>query len=333
VHLQHLIFDLDLAAAAVERVRLPLRLVELVRVKVVAPFFDGRLRALSYAHDQSFAGKDGGELRALLEAEAAMHRFADQDRIVIDGPPIGLTERAFGVFALVMHEMMTNAAKYGSLSVASGRLEVRWTPLPNGDCRVTWIESDGPRVKVPTRRGFGSTLIERTVQFDLGGTAEMEFAEAGLRADFVIPREHHHGVAARQSQAAPQTAIGQPLDGMQVMLVEDQALIALDTEEILRELGAADVRSLPNVSLALQALSESLPNCAVLDLNLGKETSEAVAADLYERGIPFIFATGYRDSVSIPEQFATIPVVRKPISVDALAQQLSVAITSQLPGD
>lgn len=288
--------------------------------------FDGRLRALSFAHDQSFSDKNGGEILSLLEAEAAMHRFKDHDRITLAGTSIGLTERAFGVFALVLHEMMTNAAKYGSLSVPEGRLDVRWTLTPEGDCELTWQESGGPAVKAPARKGFGSTLIDKTVQFDLGGSAELKFDEDGLKARFVIPSEHHYAVTASKKAKPEQQAIGQPLAGLIVMLVEDQGLIALDTEDVLRSLGAAEVRTLPNVMLALQSIAESEPQCAVLDLNLGRETSEEIAIDLTKRGIPFVFATGYRDSISIPEQFASVPVVRKPITPGALAAELTAAM-------
>jgi CheY-like chemotaxis protein len=111
-----------------------------------------------------------------------------------------------------------------------------------------------------------------------------------------------------------------------VLLVEDQALIALDTEEILHELGASTVKTHSSVSSAMIALGEHTPDCAVLDLNLGKETSELVAAHLSEQGTPFVFATGYRDSASIPARFSSVPVVRKPISADALARQLSIAL-------
>ncbi|MBD8687199.1 sensor histidine kinase [Rhizobium sp. CFBP 13717] len=101
-----------------------MRLRDSLSVDDYATSFEGRLRALSFAHDQSFAGADGGELRGLIEAEAGMHRFAQMpDRITIGGDLVGLTERAFGVFALLLHEMMTNSAKYGSLSVPSGKLE------------------------------------------------------------------------------------------------------------------------------------------------------------------------------------------------------------------
>jgi light-regulated signal transduction histidine kinase (bacteriophytochrome)/CheY-like chemotaxis protein len=288
--------------------------------------FDGRLRALSFAHDQSFSGKNGGEILSLLEAEAAMHRFKDRERIRLSGASVGLTERAFGVFALVMHEMMTNAAKYGSLSVAEGELEVRWSVNPDGDCEMLWLESGGPAVAPPSRKGFGSTLIEKTVKFDLGGTAQLTFAPDGLKARFVVPAEHHYEVRNSKPRVAEPAAIGQPLAGLVVMLVEDQGLIALDTEDVLRSLGAAEVRTLPNVMLALQSIAEEEPQCAVLDLNLGNETSEEIAIDLTKRGIPFIFATGYRDSIAIPSGFASVPVVRKPINARALAKEIAVAM-------
>ncbi|MDE1187863.1 MAG: HWE histidine kinase domain-containing protein [Pantoea sp.] len=290
--------------------------------------FEGRLRALSYAHDQSFDGRDGGELHALIEAEAAMHRFQQlPDRFTIDGPAVGLSERAFGVFALVLHEMMTNAAKYGSLSVPTGRLEVRWVLDEAGNCCIEWVESGGPPVMTPSRKGFGSTLIDRTVAFDLGGEAELVYAPDGLRARFILPARHLHEVVAARIEVHASNGESRPLADLRILLVEDQALIAMDVEEILRELGAAEVWSLPDVAQALGALADETPDCAVLDLNLGHETSEVIAAELVQRGIPFVFATGYRDSVSIPDGFSGVPVVRKPIAQDMLSRQLSLALS------
>lgn len=106
---------------------------------------------------------------------------------------------------------------------------------------------------------------------------------------------------------------------MSVLLVEDQSLIAMDTEELLRSIGAEEVSIAANVATALKILSEESPDCAVLDLNLGSSTSEDVAKELEKRGIPYIFATGYRDGVHIPADFSTVPVVRKPVSQAALA--------------
>lgn len=289
--------------------------------------FEGRLRALSYAHDQSFAGTDGGELRSLIESEASMHRFSNvPDRIAISGPPVGLSERAFGVIALLLHEMMTNAAKYGSLSSPAGRLEVMWSLAENGDCLINWRESGGPPVEKPTRSGFGTTLIERTLQHDLGGRVEMDFATDGLTSEFLVPAAHLRTIADKAVAGQEDDLMEQPLAGLMVLLVEDQALIAMDTEELLRNLGAVEVVIAPSVTTAMSSLSQSKPHCAVLDLNLGPESSEPIALALQERGIPYIFATGYRDSVAIPGMFSSIPVVRKPVSQDSLSRQLSEAM-------
>jgi len=294
-----------------------------------AKSFEGRLRALSFAHDQSFGSRDGGELRGLIEAEADMHRFAKlPDRIQISGDHIGLTERAFGVFALLLHEMMTNAAKYGSLSVPSGKLEISWTIAENGDCHLSWKESGGPEVVVPTRRGFGSNLIEKTVSHDLGGSIDLDFAPAGLEARIMIPGEHLREVVENLQPGSPAIAEAafKPLDRMSVLLVEDQSLIAMDTEELLRSIGAEEVSIAANVATALKILTEGSPDCAVLDLNLGSSTSEDVAKELEKRGIPYVFATGYRDGVHIPADFATIPVVRKPVSQAALSSAVGTAL-------
>lgn len=298
-------------------------------VEDYAKSFEGRLRALSYAHDQSFAGSDGGELRGLIEAEADMHRFAKMpDRIVIEGEPVGLTERAFGVFALLLHEMMTNAAKYGSLSVPSGKLEVSWTLDESGNCHLKWEESGGPEVAAPTRKGFGSNLIEKTVSHDLGGEISMDFAKEGLRASFTLPAIHLHEVAMPVPPASSGESYAEelPIGGLRVLLVEDQSLIAMDTEELLRALGAEVVSVAATVDAALLSIENKRPECAVLDLNLGKTTSEDVAVELERLSIPYVFATGYRDGTHIPEAFSAIPVVRKPVARGALSEALAKAI-------
>lgn len=297
--------------------------------------FEGRLRALAYAHDQSFAGKEGGELKGLIEAEARMHRFDTvPDRIAVTGQPLGLSERAFGVLALLLHEMMTNAAKYGSLSVTSGALSISWRLAADGDCHLEWTESGGPEVTPPTRRGFGSNLIQKTVTHDLGGTVDIEFAHEGLRAKVVIPKIHLRAVAENvvEEQDISLPAFHRPLEGLNVLLVEDQSLIALDTEELLKSLGAAQVAVAANVEAALRFVSAEVFQFAVLDLNLGDTTSEDVAIELDRLNLPFVFATGYRDSVRIPALLSSVPVVRKPVMEQALAVAIDSAMSRRVVG-
>ena len=290
---------------------------------------EGRLSALAFAHDQSLGG-EGGALATLVEAEASLHRFgASTERVLTSGPPVGLDERAFGVMALLLHEMMTNAAKYGSLSVPDGQLKITWSKAASGDVNIDWVESGGPPVTQPEKTGFGSTLIDNTIAYDLGGKADIEYAAAGVRARFVIPAQHIRDVAAVVGPDYVAPTEPRVLAGKDVILVEDQALIAMDIEDALRKLGAASVRSFPNISDALDGILSSLPHCAVLDLNLAGETSADVADALLAKSVPFIFATGYRDAVMIPERFRHIPVVRKPLSAAALATQLQAVLLNR----
>lgn len=291
---------------------------------------EGRLSALAFAHDQSLGG-GGGALATLVEAEASLYRVGgNRDRVVTSGPPLGLDERAFGVMALLLHEMMTNAAKYGALSVADGILTVSWSYDDDGNGILDWRESGGPLVREPERRGFGSALIDNTIAYDLGGSAELNFHPEGLHARFVVPAAHIRAEPTGED-VVPMLRVGpRPLAGRQILLVEDQALIAMDVEDALRNLGAASIVSAPSVQAALDELVKSVPDCAVLDINLAGETSIQLAEALLSQSVPFIFATGYRESSMIPQKFSHVPIVRKPVSSNALAEKLLLVI--QQPG-
>ena len=110
----------------------------------------GRIQALSLAHDQVIRGAGGGRLKALLDAELSPYRETVAE-ISIDGPDVQLDARAYSVLALVLHELATNAAKYGALSFHSGRLTLRWERSEAGDCIIRWIERGGPPVAPPAR--------------------------------------------------------------------------------------------------------------------------------------------------------------------------------------
>jgi light-regulated signal transduction histidine kinase (bacteriophytochrome) len=287
---------------------------------------EGRLSALAFAHDQSLGGGGGG-LATLVEAEASLHRLGgSEERVATSGPAIGLDERAFGVMALLLHEMMTNAAKYGALSVPEGKLSIAWSCDADGNCAIDWRETDGPLVRQPERRGFGSALIENTIAYDLGGSADIAFAPEGLRARFVVPAAHVRESDEITEIAPMARAAHRPLAGKSLLLVEDQALIAMDVEDALRNLGASHIMSAPSAQTALAEIARGVPDCAVLDINLSGETSIQVADALLANAVPFIFATGYRESAMIPERFAHVPIVRKPMSESALAEKLATAL-------
>ena len=112
-----------------------------------------------------------------------MKPFASQatGQVIIRGPEVWLQPGAALTLALVFHELATNAVKYGALSRAKGRVNLSWTfDAARDRLKLEWAESRGPKVAAPTRRGFGSRLIERALRGDLAGSAELRFAESGL---------------------------------------------------------------------------------------------------------------------------------------------------------
>lgn len=290
-----------------------------------AESLQGRLGALALAHDQSLSGA-GGELIRLLEAETMSHRHPGwPDRITLSGPPVAFAERAFGVLALVVHELATNAAKYGALSVPEGRLKVTWSLAANGDCRIEWRESGGPPVRPPSRTGFGTRLLGSTVAYDLGGVVDSRFEPTGLIVRIAVPATYLAPVRPQVPDAAAAGPDPGLLVGARVLLVEDQGLIAIDTEEALLGLGVEEVRAVPDVMGAHRLLRVFTPDFAVLDFNLGTQTAAEIADVLMLRQIPFVFATGYGDGVTIPARFRAVPVVRKPVDPSDLVRAVERA--------
>jgi two-component sensor histidine kinase len=108
----------------------------------------------------------------------------------MSGPEMTLPARTGLALGMALHELVTNAAKYGALSAEEGAVRLRWT-ISDDDhgrrLRLRWVETGGPLVEQPRRRGFGRRLIERTIQKDLGGELTLEFESSGLQASMSIP--------------------------------------------------------------------------------------------------------------------------------------------------
>ena len=290
---------------------------------------ESRVHALARAHDQITADRwSPARLYDLIEVEAGAYLGERRDRVQLSGPNVLLTPGCFTVMALVIHEMLTNAAKYGALS-DSGTVTIDWRVDEDGSLLLDWTESGGPAVVAPTRRGFGSTVIERSIPYDLEGHAEINYRLAGIEAHFCIPSRHIVSVlpeVVSRDRAKPVPAVTPGLlRGRNVLLVEDNMIIAMDGEDALRDLGA-EVSTVASVGRAQEAIMVQSIDLAVLDFNLGHETSLPVADLLTQKGIPFLFATGYGDGLELPERFAHIVLVKKPYSGTTLAQALGPMI-------
>ena len=116
------------------------------------------------------------------------------DAVTLSGPPVPLKPNTASSLALVLHELATNAAKYGALSSSDGRLAIKWSverddgALRDTDLRVTWSETGGPTISAPPdRKGFGSTLIDMTVRGQMNGSIHTEWDEKGVRHELRLP--------------------------------------------------------------------------------------------------------------------------------------------------
>ncbi|WP_271206115.1 HWE histidine kinase domain-containing protein [Methylopila capsulata] len=283
-----------------------------------------RVRALGYAHDQLIlSGWRSAPLRQLLEAEALAWTSNVRERVILSGPEMKLEARAYQALALVVHELMTNAAKYGALSVPAGRIAIAWSTLPSGALELSWTERDGPRVEKPTRRGFGSTVIEQTIPFELKGEAHLALHPEGLQATFRLPPGHATEIGWRE-EAPPPARVVTNLRGKRLLLVEDSMMIALDAQTTLEGAGAT-VEVAASVLDARRSLSLMAFDAAILDVNLFGETSFELADHLKQLGMPFIFATGYGEGVAIPDRFADVAIIPKPYEERSLRETLPVA--------
>lgn len=160
--------------------------------------FEARLMALSGAHNLLTEENWGGASLERVVKDSIEHLAGEAGRFDVEGEPLRLAPRAALALAMALHELGTNAFKYGALSADGGRVSIVWTQ--SGDrLRLEWRESGGPPVVPPSRRGFGSRLIERGLAADLGGSAALHFDPAGLRCDIE---------ASLAAIRAPERAIG-----------------------------------------------------------------------------------------------------------------------------
>ena len=252
--------------------------------------------------------------------------------VVVHGDGVWIDSRAYSVLALVLHELATNAAKYGALSVVGGKLEVSASIAAIGDCLIDWRESGGPEVMPPLREGFGTALLDRAIPFDLGGESDVRYPPEGLSANFRIPARHVRRTQGSQGRAASAPTVGAagelPRD-LRIMLLEDQMLIAMDDEGMFADRGFTVISTGSSAGEAMRLIARGAPAIAVLDVNLGDGTSLGVAERLTTLGVPFVFATGYGEGGLIPPDYADVPVVRKPYDADALLSALARVVAKR----
>ncbi|MEG3178506.1 HWE histidine kinase domain-containing protein [Sphingomonas sp. RB3P16] len=280
---------------------------------------DRRIRSLSRAHSLLTQSRwEGVSIAGLIHEELDAYQ-ADPHVIAIEGPAVTLTPKAALAISLAVHELATNAAKYGALSSTTGRLDVSWQIDRDGTLALSWRESGGPIVTEPSRRGFGSTLIERALAMETGGKSQLRFAPSGVVCLIVLPVAAIQKIeSANPPAAAPAIAASTPAPippapaKRRVLVVEDSALVLMAIEYVLANLGWDLVGPATRLSEAVPLAREARLDAALLDVNLDGEMSWEVAEILQDRGVPFAFTTGYDGAMMLPERFAGQPIINKP---------------------
>jgi PAS domain S-box-containing protein len=292
------------------------------------PRFQARVQALAASHDILVGNKwKGADLHELARSQLAHFRDLMDKRIELTGPAVFANASAAQALGMAFHELATNATKYGALSDESGRVELGWKTVQSagGDeiFVVEWTESGGPPVTVPSSSGFGSTVICRLAERSLDAKVELNYPRTGLTWRLQCPRGVVEESAAASTVAKQRAPEQQEASGrrLRVLVVEDEAIVALEIEQNLQDAGFEVVGPAARVAEALALLKEHGCDAAVLDINLGPETSEPIARLLSNNGTPFVTVSGYSQDQR-PSGFSGGAFLTKPLRAELLVAQL-----------
>lgn len=297
---------------------------------------DGRIQSMAKAHSLlSEARWEGVSITRLLREE--LEPFCQRDNVVtIEGPDLVLTPKSSLSLSLAIHELVTNAAKFGAFSTSEGTVAVRWTLASDNGVNLSWVESGGPRVRPPSRRGFGSTLIERALAMETGGSATLRYEPDGIVCDVFLPpssvlsRSIMTSASTREVQQAPNA--GSSERPYRILVVEDSFLVVTLLEEIFAALGWLSVGPATRVADALELARTGVFDAALLDVNLNGEMSWEVARLLAERGVPFVFSTGYNIKTVLPADLSGSAVINKPFRIGEVEGKIRETIATRRAG-
>ena len=286
-----------------------------------------RIQAMARAHDLlTVSETTSGSMRALLLAEVAVYGEMRR-RLVFTGQDVMLEPKAFSAMSLIVHELVTNARKHGALKNEAGSVLIETGRDRDGNVTVFWCETGGPRVAPPSRRGFGTTILDQAISFEVNGTSRSSYRPEGFCLHLMLPQEAASLASDSVQPASPlpelvaiveaETAPIAMDEGLALLLkksllVEDNLFIAVDAEDLLRKLGAETVIVVRSVTEALTALAEHHVSFAMLDVNLGSGTSLPIARALQRRNVPFAFGTGYGETIVMPDSLSGVPIIAKP---------------------
>jgi PAS domain S-box-containing protein len=303
-----------------------IRLTKAKTLESYVSMIEGRIRALSIAHALLSESRwEGADLGKLVDEELAPYRHGEFEKISVSGPAVFLQPASAQLIALVLHELATNAAKYGAISTPAGRVGVTWS-LNQGVLAMGWDESDGPPVQAPTSKGYGTKVINASIIEQLGGSVDFDWQRDGLRFTMSVPlvgtqSKNGHGRTAAIASGHETQPPADAAPGEHILLVEDEALVGMMMKETLVDLGFSVIGPVNRIADAMQVASSERVCAAVLDINVNGEMVYGVADVLAARAIPLVFVTGY-GSEAVEERFKNIPILQKPVDRASLERVL-----------
>ena len=297
-----------------------------------------RLGSMSKAHNLLTESRWlGASVRRLVEDELSPYRPVGHSLVSLMGRNINLEPKAAITVSLCLHELATNAAKYGALSTEDGGVSVSWSKTMRDGVlwmSLLWTEIGGPPVTVPVRSGFGRTLLERVFAYDVKGKASLDFKQSGVTCELLIPYDRvveqrtPSKLPGAPSPPATRSKIGDNglLAGKTVFLVEDGALIAHAVLRLLETAGAKVIGPFASLLGAIAPASDERFDVAMLDIDLGGETVWPVAEIIARRGIPLAFCTGFADANMRPKEFRSTVTIDKPYDARSLVETLAACV-------
>ena len=302
--------------------------------------FSNRVQSLARTHTRLADAKWSGlALRELIEDELAAYRTGET-RFALSGPAIQLSPVQTQPLALALHELTTNAVKYGAIR-HHGAIDVTWTLDEMGDARtlrLDWRESGVGPVAEPERHGFGWSVIHGMMEHQLDAEVRTEYGPDGLLLSYRIPLPGTvETLAAGAVMPAPTGAsptrplLGSgegsvELAGRRILLLDDEYLVAMQLAASLRHRGAEVVGPAFRLDEAERLASENAIDLAILDYNVGGESVAPFADALAGRGTPFVIATGYGGHIELDGAAGDAPRIRKPIEDGALDGAIRMAL-------
>ncbi len=284
---------------------------------------EGRIGALAQTHELLSQSRwEGADIRRLVQEELAPYQCGSPNRVTAIGPALVLVPEQAQLVAMAVHELATNAAKYGSLSVAAGRVDISWSTV-DGTLFLNWTETGGPAVVPPAKLGFGTKIIS-SLGGGRRGRTHFAWLPTGLRFTLELrPQDGPHRAdgAARAVQTLPSNG------DSRLLLVEDELVIGLFMQDLLKTIGYRPTEPIGRLSEAINAATQERFEGAILDMNLNGEIVYPLAELLTEQRVPFLFVTGYGQH-SLDPRFNWVPVLQKPVVQDELAGALSRVLGS-----